>query len=334
MSTTENQNTISASNQTEHYPLISVLIATRNRPEDLKFCLHSILVQEYPRYEVIVLDQSTDTNTSEMISEIFPGHNKLIYIPSSTVGKSIALNILIEKASGEIYALTDDDTEAPADWLHQIKVSFDNNPNADILFGQVFPGKPSGINGKIFIPSYCFSEKRRLKKGDVSGMGANMAIRKSIARRVKVYDPILGPGAPMHAAEEGDFIYRVQLTGGAVLHDPEIRLTHRAARSSEEWGRVYYSYGIGDSAFAVKHLRCGDVSIAAHKSIHLAQMMLRLASRIIRRQPHQEEQYIKGFFHGISLSYKYKVDRKMRLYISRQTTQSDTINTLYEDNYK
>jgi glycosyltransferase involved in cell wall biosynthesis len=315
MSKTEKQNNISALAQTEQYPFISVLIATRNRPEDLKYCLRSILAQAYPRYEVIVLDQSTEIKTADMVTEEFTDKKNLIYMPSHTVGKSIALNILLEKASGDIYALTDDDTETPPDWLQQIKVSFDENPDADILFGQVFPGKQTGFKGDYFVPSYCFSEKRRLKKGDVSGMGANMAIRKSIANKVNIYDPILGPGAAMHAAEEGDFIYRVQLSGGNVIHDPSIWLTHRAARSSDEWGRVYYSYGIGDSAFAMKHLRCGDVSIAASKTIHLAIMTMRLASRIIHRHTHQEEQYIRGFFHGIKLSFGYKVDRKLRLYI-------------------
>ena len=53
-------------------PLVSVLIGTRNRPQPLLRCLNSILSQNYPKLEVLVLDDcSQEYNIcAELIEQI------------------------------------------------------------------------------------------------------------------------------------------------------------------------------------------------------------------------------------------------------------------------
>ena len=58
----------------EAEPLVSVLIPTYNQPEFFREALESALAQDYPRVEIIVGDDSTDTRTKELIQPYLAQH--------------------------------------------------------------------------------------------------------------------------------------------------------------------------------------------------------------------------------------------------------------------
>ncbi|HZO89204.1 MAG TPA: glycosyltransferase family A protein [Chthonomonadaceae bacterium] len=293
----------------------SVLIATRNRPDDLIPCLRTVLALEHENYEVVVLDQSTSEATERAVRQAFGTSERLRLIRSNTTGKSLALNLLIEAACGQILAFTDDDTEVPSDWLTRIEAAFCANPEADILFGQVFvPEEATQIPG-AHVPSLFFKEKRYLKPGEIAGMGANMAMRREVPARVGRFDTLLGPGTDLYAAEEGDFIYRAQAAGARILMEPSVTLIHRAWRGLEEWNHVLYCYGTGDAAFALKHVRCRDWRMLRPLIGRAGYIFARLCYRLLCRHPHQEEHYLRGYWNGVRLSLRYAVDPRTRLYV-------------------
>lgn len=305
----------------EPEPFVSVVIATRNRPEDLTYCLPSILAQNYPTFEILVVDQS-DTNESELAAFALPGASeRLRYIHTSAIGKSRALNTLMEEARGAILAFTDDDTMTPPDWIANIVQTFRENPQAGILFGQVHLCEETAKDPAIIaVPCLYFDEKRYLKRGEIFGMGANMAMRQEVARRGVRFDTLLGPGMPIPAAEEGDFIYRIQRAGVQILLEPKVTLVHRAGRTREQWERIQYGYGVGDAAFAMKHLRCGDLSSLKKIWNGLGYIGMRIVLRTLQRVQHAERFYIRGFWNGIWSSLHLAIDRETRLY--RQKSES------------
>lgn len=293
----------------------SVLIATRDRPEDLLPCLRTVLKQDVKDYEVLVADQSTTDASEKAVREEFGDDPRLRYLRTDTAGKSVALNLLLERACGEIFVFTDDDTEVPTNWLRTIGKVMAENPDVDIVFGQVKPGKiPEGITD-AWTPNFCFEERRLLRRGEIAGMGANMAMRRSMALRVGHFDPLMGPGAPMPAAEEGDFIYRAYRVGARVMHEPSIQLVHRAWRPGDKWVRVLYGYGIGEAAFAMKHLRCRDWQMIGRLVKPPLYFFARLCYRILCRRAHQEEYFLRGYGRGLILSFRYRVDPRTRLYV-------------------
>ncbi len=81
---------------------ISVLIPTRERPQQLDACIKSVLASDHKSFEVIVMDQS---------SEPYAGLTdpRLRVYHSRARGKSAALNAGIAHASGRLFAFTDDD---------------------------------------------------------------------------------------------------------------------------------------------------------------------------------------------------------------------------------
>jgi GT2 family glycosyltransferase len=295
---------------------ISVLIATRNRPQDLVPCLTTILAQDYSNFDIWVIDQSTTDASEAAVREALGSPENLHYIRSASVGKSLALNELVAAGTGEIFAFTDDDTEAKSDWLKQIVAAFEEFPEADVVFGQVFQSKDFPGYETMYTPAFYFDKPRWLSKGEVAGMGANMAAKRASIRRAGKFDVLLGPGADVPAAEEGDWVYRAQLDGIRVLLHPGVRLIHRAWRTYEEWNRVLYGYGIGDAAFTLKHLRCGDMRTLKSFIVRPMYIFARLCHRLIHRKGHQEEHYLRGYWQGVRMSMRYRVDRQSRLFVA------------------
>ncbi len=299
-------------------PLISVIIATRNRESDLIYCLTNIAKQSYNHYEVIVVDQSEDKESIERVSKTLGGPPWLIAINSEVIGKSNALNYAFMRSKGELLAFTDDDCVVPPSWLSQISDIFTNGSEVDIVVGPVHAGKNIG-NGSsaLYTPCTYFSERRYVSLGEQAGMGANFAMRRRFFDLSGGFDVLLGPGAPFYAAEEGDLVYRCQLLGAKVLRDPSITVVHQAWRNRSQWGQVLYAYGVGDAAFWMKHFRSGDMRMGLRSLKHIMYIFARLLWRIMCNKPHQEEYYLHGYWNGYKSSLKYHVYKRNRLYVSK-----------------
>lgn len=296
-------------------PFVSILVATLNRPDDLVPCLETLLAQEYANYEIVVLDQSLTSASQDAVRAAFGEPSQLRYLRTSNVGKSLALNTLLEASRGDLLAFTDDDTIAPTDWLTHIVQAFESDPEVGIVFGQVIAGDINEATGEVITPAFYFNERRFLARGETAGMGANMALRRASAAFGIRFDTQLGPGTPIPAAEEGDFIYRVQRAGVKILLDPSVKLIHRAARSVERWRGVLFGYGQGDAAFAMKHLRCGDMKMLFKIIKGAGYIGARGCLRVVQRRPHDEFFYVRGYMKGIRDSLKLRVDKQTRLYI-------------------
>ena len=107
---------------------ISVIIAARNEEMNIRNCLHSIIGQSYPKglFEVIVVDDFSTDDTSTIVNEFEQNQVSLILLKDH-VGetrinsyKKKAIEIAIEKASGELIVTTDADCIAPKRWLETI----------------------------------------------------------------------------------------------------------------------------------------------------------------------------------------------------------------------
>lgn len=97
------------------WPRVSVLIPARNEEENVEACVRSLLAQEYPDYEVIVLDDHSTDGTGEVLARLgeqFPNLRVLSGkpLPPGWFGKHWACHQLAQAASGELLLFTDADT--------------------------------------------------------------------------------------------------------------------------------------------------------------------------------------------------------------------------------
>jgi len=96
-------------------PKVSIIIPARNEENYIAKCLDSLLLQDYPNYEIIALNDSSNDNTGKIIQTYSMRIPKVIGIdlemkPDGWVGKNWACYQGYLKATGEILLFTDADT--------------------------------------------------------------------------------------------------------------------------------------------------------------------------------------------------------------------------------
>lgn len=96
-------------------PLVSILIPARNEEFNIKRCINSLLKQDYPDIEILVLDDNSSDNTALIVKKIWEKDNRVKLITGKPLeegwlGKSYACWQLSKYARGEYLVFTDADT--------------------------------------------------------------------------------------------------------------------------------------------------------------------------------------------------------------------------------
>ena len=105
------------------FPRVSLLVPARNEEDNIGWCIHSLLKQTYPDFQVIVLDDGSTDGTWRVLEELAARDNRLIIVkgnplPDGWLGKHWACHQLSKLADGELILFTDADTHHRPDTLH------------------------------------------------------------------------------------------------------------------------------------------------------------------------------------------------------------------------
>ena len=97
----------------EELPFITILIATFNEEKNIADCLTSVLSMKYPpeKYEILVVDGGSTDRTLEIVKNIQNRTKNNIRIIECGRGKSLACNIGIKVARGELIGGLDADDQ-------------------------------------------------------------------------------------------------------------------------------------------------------------------------------------------------------------------------------
>jgi glycosyltransferase involved in cell wall biosynthesis len=308
-------------------PLVSVVICTRDRPDTIGSALDSVLVQDYPDFEVLVIDQSRGDETARIVDEARARFPRLRSIRLRTPGLSRAYNTGIREAAADLLAFTDDDVIAPRGWLRAIATAFHAHPGVGLLYGQVLvaPELRERENRDGVTPALGIAERRILDREhgfEVFGMGANFAARRSLFERVGEFDEVLGGGGPLQSSQDFDFVYRVFRRGESTLLEPDVVVYHHGFRRHDEWPATMRSYGIGVGGFCFKHVRLGDPYATWLLCRFLAQGVARFGKRLLtRRQAGEQWVYLSNIVTGMRRSLRFSIDRRQRIYRTATTTE-------------
>jgi glycosyltransferase involved in cell wall biosynthesis len=103
-------------NKSKTTPKVSIILPARNEEDFIRECLDSLINQDYPNYEIIVIDDSSNDSTGEIISEYAKKNSKIIPVtakpkPDGWMGKNWACMEGYQKATGELLLFTDADTK-------------------------------------------------------------------------------------------------------------------------------------------------------------------------------------------------------------------------------
>jgi glycosyltransferase involved in cell wall biosynthesis len=240
---------------------VSVVVATRDRPEALGEALGAVRAAMGADDELIVVDSaSTDPRVAEVAAELGAD-----VVRSTLPGACRARNLGWRAARHGLVAFTDDDCLPDPDWLARIGGCFAATPGAAFLTGRVLPaGADAAVGGarprraQLSVSLHLDDRSRPIDdvdEADEVGHGANMAWRRSALEALGGFDEALGPGAPLRAAEDADLVWRALEAGMTGRYEPAVVVAHRQWRRRGEQLAAYYAYGVGEGAVAVKRWR-------------------------------------------------------------------------------
>ncbi|MEW6696505.1 MAG: glycosyltransferase family 2 protein [Bacillota bacterium] len=117
----------------EQYPLVSVVVPSYNQGKFIKDTIESILNQDYPNIELIVMDGASTDNTVEILKSY---GDKFYWQSKKDKGQSDAINQGWKISKGSILAwLNSDDTYLPGA-LSKVVNYFKNNPHIHVVYGE------------------------------------------------------------------------------------------------------------------------------------------------------------------------------------------------------
>lgn len=218
---------------------ITAVIPTRNRPQDLVKAVASILAQTRLPEELLIVDQSLDCRSRDAIQALMTSNPAitLTYVFDSCISGLVeAKHVAANTALGNIVCFLEDDIVLEPEFLEQIMLGFEHNPDMMGCCGVITNPPTQSIYYAVFFHFFhkgIYRDKRVGIYGASQGHGHSLiesdcisgglsAWRREVFLRVPI-DCVNG----FHMYEDIDFSTRVfRSYGGHLYINPNARLAH------------------------------------------------------------------------------------------------------------
>ncbi len=322
------------------YPLVTVAVCTRDRPEDIGRCLAALVQLDYPQLDLLVVDNAPATEATKILVE--SQYPTVRYVREPRPGLDWARNRAILAAQGEIIAFTDDDVVVDRLWVKAIAQAFGTDPDVMAVTGLVVPyeletkaqtlfedygGFGRGFARKRY---QCGAEGRLppyvLGAGQF-GTGANMAYRRVVFAEIGYFDPALDVGTPTHGCGDLEMFIRILRSGYALLYEPAAMIRHRHRR---DYPKLRQQIGYNGSLYALWQSIGRSDSRASLSCLMIGLWwfqywyLRRLAIALLHRTQFPRDLVIAELFGALRLSHSYgKSLRQMAKIVQRHGHQCD-----------
>ncbi|HEX9202409.1 MAG TPA: glycosyltransferase, partial [Vicinamibacteria bacterium] len=216
------------------YPKVSVVVCSYNGSKTLDGCLRSLETLRYPDYEVILVNDGSTDGVPEIAAR-YPG---IRYHAQPNRGLSVARNVGMGLARGEIIAYTDDDCFADPDWLY-------------FLVSKLLETGATGVGGPNLLPTKdgpvaaCVSASpgtpaHILLDDNVAEHvpGCNMAFLADRLRAIGGFDPVY-----TKAGDDVDVCWRLQEEGDKIVFAPAAMVWHHRRATVKAYLKQQRGYG-------------------------------------------------------------------------------------------
>jgi len=278
---------------------VSVVIATCDRPDDLRICLKALTTQErFRSVQIIVVDNRPHSGVTRKVVAEF---TEVELIDEPRPGVSYARNTGFSAATGEIILSIDDDITVAPGWVESMVAPFARN-DVMIVCGNVIPAELEtaaqhlyetyGGLGRGYNPWEADSSWFRLfRRRSVPvwqlGATANAAFRAEVLRhpRVGLLEESLGCGMPSEGSEDNYFLYKALKADMTIVYEPSAYVFHRHRREIKALKKQLYGYSKGFVCFHLLQLtRHRDLRALTALFLILPKYFLNGAWRSMRRK--------------------------------------------------
>ena len=185
-------------------PSVSVIIACRNELQNLKSNLQYIINQQYPEFEIVIVDDNSTDGTYEYVSNLAktsPCRIKLV--KNDGKGKKIALSCGVRAASYEHLVFTDADCRPASEhWISGMMLHFNEENPLVVGYGE--------LSGKTFAARFASYDAALIAlqyMGFASLGHAYMAVGRNIAYSRKLWDTLGGFASHSDMASGDDDLF-------------------------------------------------------------------------------------------------------------------------------
>ncbi|MBN2006001.1 MAG: glycosyltransferase [Anaerolineae bacterium] len=238
----------------------SLIILVWNGKPYLEACLDAVLAQEYPGFEVIVVDNASTDGSADWVAEHYP-QVRLIR-NAINLGFAGGNNVGLAAAAGDVLALLNQDTMVQPGWLAALVEALQTYPGAGVAGAKILDmdgrvlqhagghiRRPLALGwhyGHGEIDSEQWDEPREVE----FVTGASLAMKREVYAKIGGLDESFFPGY----FEDVDFCYRARAAGFAVWYAPQARmLHHESASMRRDSFRGHCSYYCNRLRFVFKH---------------------------------------------------------------------------------
>ena len=219
---------------------ISVVICARNEYENLKKNLPLILEQDYPEFEVVVVNWASDDDSAFLLSKMADRYPnlKIVEIRENLnffSGKKFPLSIGIKSAKNEIIIVTDAGCRPVSrNWLALMGAEFKGS--AEVVLGYGAYEKQKGVLNKLIRFDTVHIAIRYLSSAlagiPFMGVGRNMAYMKSLFIRNKGFISHYR----IHSGDDDLFINKVaKKSNTRVMLDPDSFMISEQRQNFQHW---------------------------------------------------------------------------------------------------
>jgi glycosyltransferase involved in cell wall biosynthesis len=296
-------------------PLISVIIPTYERETILCESIASVLQQDYPHFEVIVVDQTRQHQPeTEAYLQEMDAIGKIRWLRVDWASLPGARNYGVRRSSGEIVLFLDDDVQLPPGFLAAHSQHY-TRPEVGAVAGRIFDRMKLAESAPGFaieklppeamdpgLAWYVIDLVHTVKPQQVlTARGCNMSFRRSLFTQHNIWFDERFRGSAVR--EESDFCLRIRQTGFIIWYDPEAHLVHLG----EETGGCHdistrsFQYQI---SFYHNHFLMALKNLTWRESYHLAASMF--DCQVLGHPPccksgSPMKVLMRGIFYGIGL---------------------------------
>jgi glycosyltransferase involved in cell wall biosynthesis len=136
----------SGSTPPTEWPGVSVIICFKNEQIHLRETLTAILTQDYPKFEVVAMDDYSEDHSKDIVIEMQDQRIRYLHAKRNAPGKKAALSEAIRNAKYPLCLLTDADCRPASNrWIRSMVRSYLERPGTEIVLGIAPTSQQPGI---------------------------------------------------------------------------------------------------------------------------------------------------------------------------------------------
>jgi predicted AlkP superfamily phosphohydrolase/phosphomutase len=112
---------------------VTIVLPTRDRSSKLPRAIESVFAQDYPRWELVVVDDGSVDETADVLAKFVDP--RLRVVRTEGVGVCAARNHALDVATGDVVVYLDDDNVMTAWWCKAVVWAFTQRPGTQVLYG-------------------------------------------------------------------------------------------------------------------------------------------------------------------------------------------------------